>query len=83
MIDGAGRERKVDVARLGSKESGDYNGHVAASTLVSGIPTGAELQFDKVSSDVTSIALLDVACRVDNKPLKVQFRKIPISVRQF
>jgi len=80
LIDAIGREVNSNDRRIGSKES---DGGDVVATLVAEVPTGAELRFDKVPSDITSIALLDVACEVDNKWFKVQFRKVPILARRY
>jgi TolB-like protein len=79
MIDGNGRECVISHALLGSK----YGESGITATLVSTVPTRAELTFDKVPSDVTSIARLDVAGTIGNKDFEVQFRKVSISVKKY
>jgi TolB-like protein len=80
MIDGNGRESALSHESLGSKE-GDGGG--IKGTLVSAVPTRAELRFDKVPSDIASIARLDVAGTINNKDFEVQFRKVSISVNKY
>jgi TolB-like protein len=80
LIDGAGREVGISSERLGLKERENDS---VVGTLVSGVPTAAELHFEKVPSDVSVIALLEIVCEVDNKWFKVQFRKVPILVKRY
>ena len=55
--------------------------HVENVLLVSGIPTRARLNFDKVTAKASKITLLDVGCwdRKTNKDFRVKFRSIPLS----
>ncbi len=82
FIDGNGRENRAIHATLGSFETTDSM-HEVESTLVTGVQTQAELKFDKIPSDISSIALLDMPGRVGDKEFKVQFRKIPVLVKRY
>ena len=80
LIDDSGREVIATHVIVGSKEGGVCGG--AETTLVSGVTTGVELTFDKVASDASSIALLEIGGDVGEKRYKAQFRKVPLSVRR-
>jgi len=80
LIDGTGREIGISSERLGLKERENDS---VVGTLVTGVPTAAELHFEKVPSDISMIALLDIVCEVDNKWFRVQFRKVPVLVKRY
>jgi hypothetical protein len=50
--------------------------------LISGVPTHAQIVFEKVASDIAFISKLEIGCSVPGKDFSVSFRKVPLSGRR-
>lgn len=72
IIDNAGHEYIAKSVRLGS-----YENNNVTVTLISGVPTAAEVHFTKVPNRLSSIIVLDRAC-IERDVFTVQFRNIPV-----
>jgi hypothetical protein len=81
MFDDQGREFSANEIKLGS-HSIVNNCCEAKSELISGIPTPAQVVFEKVSTGVLSISKLEVACFDEKGDFSVWFRKVPLSGRR-
>jgi hypothetical protein len=68
ISDQSGRDSDVNYEKLGCR---DGENRSISGTLVAEVPTPADLCFDKVSSDISSIELLEIASKVGDKDLKV------------
>jgi len=80
IIDTSGYEYYSDKVRLG-RSLANINASIASNDLVSGIPVAAEIDFDNVPSDLTGIALLEVAASggsADLNRLRFRFTSIPV-----
>ena len=80
IFDNFGNEYHAKEFQIANKE-----GSYPKILLVSGVPTRAILDFEKVSIDTSSIALLELRCTVKTSiygggtSFTVQFRNIPLS----
>ena len=75
IIDENGLEYSSTLASIGSKSSGRYFLH----TFVSGVPTKTVLRFEKVSSQINTIALLELGFGAGNDIDKAKFRGVNLS----
>jgi hypothetical protein len=72
IIDQFGNEVSGRIAVL-ANNGRDY------AELVSGIPIKGNIKFENVSTNMTSLALLELACSSYPRNFKVQFRNAPIT----
>jgi hypothetical protein len=77
MYDDAGNEYQPTTLHIANKNG--PNSHGIGSMLISGVRTKLQLDFDNVSTDARSVSRLDFKGKVDNKPLLVTFRNVPIT----
>ena len=79
MIDNLGAEYTAKSLQVGNKSSVNSGDTVRAS-FTSGIPMGAKLVFEDVSTDASSISLLEIPCISHHRgrEFKAQIRNIPI-----
>ncbi|WP_455209552.1 hypothetical protein [Kaarinaea lacus] len=77
MYDDAGNEYQPTTLHIANKDG--PNSHGIGGLLISGVRTKLQLVFDNVSTDARSVSRLDFKGKVDNKPLLVTFRNIPIT----
>jgi hypothetical protein len=75
IFDDQGRETLVSDSKLGSHIQGDYG---VGGTMISGVPTRAQLVFEKVPSNTLSISKIEIGCEAEGKEFPVWFKKIPI-----
>ena len=75
IFDDLGNEYTAEIVRLGNKE----NRLCVESLVVSGVPTGVSLTFEKVSANASKVALLEIGCfRKPDKQFNVQMRNIAL-----
>lgn len=72
FVDSKGFERRAASVALGSGR-----GNVAVTSLISGVPVSASLQFPAVEPGVNSLAKLTVVW-VDGRQVEVSFRNVPL-----
>lgn len=80
LIDEDNREAVPDYVTLGSKESSIHQGLEA--TIVPGTKARVLLHFDKMPSDITAIASLEIGCQVNNKEFSVEFSNVSVFKRR-
>jgi hypothetical protein len=79
LFDDQGRESLANDGKVGSHTPG---WGIIGSELVSGVPTRAQLVFEKVAPDISFISKLEISCNVGGKDFFVSFRKVPLSGRR-
>jgi len=81
MIDNSGNEYRCQRSRFGSKEEGCCDFCHSDNTLVSGTPTNLVVTYDRVPTEVTSVALIEISCMMQFNQyyFAAQLRNIPIT----
>ena len=77
MYDDSGNEYLPLTLHIANKEG--PNSHGIRAQLITGIRTKVRLVFENVSTNARTVSRLDYKGKLDNKPILVTFRNIPIS----
>lgn len=77
-FDNLGNQYYPSSIMLGNKDSTNSN-HSIKGRLIQGITTKIKIYFENVSSETSSISLLELQAEDNRKRFKVQFRNIPFA----
>jgi PEGA domain len=78
MVDNLGAEYTAKSIQVGNKSSVGHGDSVTPS-FSSGVPMRAQVVFEDVSTDATSVSLLEIPCSFQRGPeFKAQIRNIPL-----
>ena len=74
IFDDFGNAYGANQVQIGSKK-----GSHPRTLLISGVPTGTKLYFEKVSTQASRITLLEVGCESNGKRIIAKLRNVPLS----
>ena len=77
MYDDAGNVYQPKTLHIANAEG--PNSHGIGGMLISGVRTRLQLVFENVSTNARAVSRLDFKGKIDNKPMLVTFRNVPIT----